>query len=120
MRWLADECIPARLVRLLRQAGEDVEYIIESNASVSDVDVLNLASREQRLLLTEDKGFGELIFGRTPRRASGVVLLRIWEEDAHLVWPRLKQAIHQFGDGLFGRLLVVEKDKFRSRSFSDE
>jgi predicted nuclease of predicted toxin-antitoxin system len=49
--WLADECIAVSLVRELRGAGHDVLYIAEFAASLSDIEVMALASREGRLLL---------------------------------------------------------------------
>ncbi|MGY0573825.1 DUF5615 family PIN-like protein [Bradyrhizobium sp. RDM12] len=64
MRWLADECVTVSLVRELRGAGHDVLYIAEFAASLSDMELIALASREGRLLLTADKDFGELVFRR--------------------------------------------------------
>ncbi|WP_354220910.1 DUF5615 family PIN-like protein [Bradyrhizobium sp. F1.4.3] len=40
MRWLADECVTASLVRELRSAGHDVLYVAEFAASLSDVEVI--------------------------------------------------------------------------------
>ena len=72
MRWLADECVAAPLVALLRTNGHDVLYVAEAAAGLSDADVIVLALREQRLLLTEDKDFGDLVF-RRERAVPGVV-----------------------------------------------
>ncbi|MBH5398143.1 DUF5615 family PIN-like protein [Bradyrhizobium sp. CNPSo 4010] len=44
MLWLADECVSVSLVRELRGAGHDVLYIAEFAASMSDVEVIALAS----------------------------------------------------------------------------
>ena len=69
---------------------------------------------EGRLFLTEDKDFGELVF-RFKRAVPGVVLLRIDPEKPHLKWTRLEAAIARFGEGLFGRYVVIEEARFRSR-----
>jgi len=71
MRWLGDECVSASLVMALRAAGHDVFYVAETAAGLSDTDVIALASRENRLLLTEDKDFGDLVF-RWRRPVPGV------------------------------------------------
>ena len=55
MRWLADECVAAPLVAFLRTGGHDVLYVAEAAAGFSDSDVLALALREMRLLLTEER-----------------------------------------------------------------
>jgi predicted nuclease of predicted toxin-antitoxin system len=58
VRWLADECIAAPLVAFLRAAGHDVLYVAESAVGLTDTEVTELALRERRLPLTEDKDFG--------------------------------------------------------------
>jgi predicted nuclease of predicted toxin-antitoxin system len=59
-RFLANENIPLQLVEALEQAGCDVIWIRRSNPGASDPDILAQAAREQRVLLTFDKDFGEL------------------------------------------------------------
>lgn len=76
MRRVADECVDAALVDQLRGVGHDVVYVAELRSGVTDPEVLALAQHEDRLLLTEDKGFGELTF-RLRLAVPGVVLLRI-------------------------------------------
>jgi predicted nuclease of predicted toxin-antitoxin system len=114
VRWLADECVDAGLVGRLRDAGHDVSYTAEVSSGASDVDVLRQAETETRLLLTEDKGFGELVF-RLKLSVPGVVLLRLDPEKHLLKWKRLEAAIARFGERLFGRYLVIEEGRFRSR-----
>ena len=65
-------------------------------------EVLRRARNDSRLLLTEDKDFGELLF-RLKLAVPGVVLLRLRPEQHRLKWARLEAAIEQFGDKLFGR-----------------
>ncbi len=114
MRWLADECVDAALVTHLRGAGHDASYIAEIASGVTDTEALRRAQDEERLFLTEDKDFGELVI-RFKRAVPGVVLLRINPEKSHLKWMRLESAITKFGDGLFGRFVVIEEARFRSR-----
>ena len=80
MRWLADECVTVSLVRELRGAGHDVIYIAEFAASLSDVEVIALALREGRLLLTADKDFG--VSSRPSRTGPGLAAYRSGERAA--------------------------------------
>jgi predicted nuclease of predicted toxin-antitoxin system len=114
VRWLADECVAAGLVALLRADGHDVLYVAETAAGLSDGDVITLASREMRLLLTEDKDFGDLVF-RRERAVPGVVLMRMASENPALKAVRLAAAIERYGELLFGHYVVIEEGRFRSR-----
>ena len=118
MRWLVDECVAAPLVAFLRTAGHDVVYIAEAAAGLSDADVVALALQEERLLLTEDKDFGDLVF-RRERIVPGVVLLRIGTDNSRLKAARLAAVVDRYGEGLFGRYMVVEEGRFRSRRVWD-
>jgi Domain of unknown function (DUF5615) len=79
MRWLADECVDAALVRRLRGAGYDVIYAAEVASGATDAQILRRANDEDRLLLTEDKDFGEFVF-RWHMTVPGLVLLRVAPE----------------------------------------
>src|SRR5438309_7618457 len=75
MRFLADESCDAIFVRVLRDAGHDVTAVADMAAAASDTVVIDLAMRESRILLTEDKDFGQLVYASgSPNR--GVILLR--------------------------------------------
>src|SRR5579862_5940941 len=114
MRWLADECVDAGLVAALRGAGHDVVYVAEIASGIDDTEVLRQAQAEGRLLLTEDKGFGDLVF-RSEMAVPGIVLLRISPVRQVLKWTRLEAAVGQFGERLLGRYLVIEEARLRSR-----
>jgi predicted nuclease of predicted toxin-antitoxin system len=102
------------LVASLRAVGHDVLYVAETAAGLNDVDVIALAAREKRILLTEDKDFGDLVF-RRERAVPGLVLLRIASENSTLKAKRPAMAIDRYGEELFDRYLVIEDGRFRSR-----
>jgi predicted nuclease of predicted toxin-antitoxin system len=114
VRWLADECVAAPLVATLRSLGQDVLYVAEAATGLDDADVIALALRERRILLTEDKDFGDLVF-RRERRVPGVVLMRVASEHTALKTARLAAAVERYGERLFGLYLVIEEARFRSR-----
>lgn len=114
MRWLADECVASEIVEQLRSAGHDVAYMAEIAPHSTDVQVIDRAHDERRLLLTEDKDFSELVY-RWGRPVPGLVLLRIDSERHRLKWTRLQAAISRFGESLSGLHMVIEESRFRSR-----
>ena len=76
MNFVADESVDAPVVHLLRENQYDIIYITEDYAGYSDKDVLELANKHKRILLTQDKDFGELVY-RLKQIHSGVILLRL-------------------------------------------
>lgn len=62
MKFLVDECCDAELVLKLRSEGHNVLYVMELKPSATDKEILQKAYSENRILLTEDKDFGELVF----------------------------------------------------------
>src|SRR5260370_36010113 len=74
MRFLADECCDFAAVRSLRAQGHDVLAVSEFQHSSVDQEVMELALKENRILLSEDKDFGRLEFaGRLD--SPGVILI---------------------------------------------
>ena len=60
--FLADESCDFAVVRTLRAAGYDVLAVSERAPGARDEDVIRFATSERRILLTEDKDFGQLVF----------------------------------------------------------
>jgi predicted nuclease of predicted toxin-antitoxin system len=114
VRWLIDECVDAGLVALLREGGHDAVYMSDVAPRATDTEVMSRADRENRIVLTEDKDFGDLVF-RQAKPVPGIVLLRIDSSRRLRKGPRLLAAIHQFDDTLFGCYTVIEDARFRSR-----
>jgi predicted nuclease of predicted toxin-antitoxin system len=82
---------------------------------MTDLQALAQAGEEQRILLTEDKDFGELVV-RWRRPVPGLVLIRIEPDRRALKWSRLELAIQKIGDGLLKHYTVIDEVRFRVRS----
>jgi len=98
---LADENIVAAVVHQLREDGWGVVWIAEIAPAIGDRDVLARAVAEDRILLTDDKDFGEIVV-REGRPHRGVVLLRLAEmppaERADLVSTVFRTAMVEMKD----------------------
>ena len=71
MRFLLDVCASSRSLRAFLDAlSHDSVSVVELNPSATDDEILEIGLTENRVLVTEDKDFGELIFVRERRRAS--------------------------------------------------
>jgi predicted nuclease of predicted toxin-antitoxin system len=76
VRLISDENVPWPLVRALRDDGHDLYSVYEEMRSQSDVLVLQKAVVEQRVLLTFDRDFGEMIFSKGFASPPGVIFVR--------------------------------------------
>src|SRR5687768_11306077 len=88
-------------------------YMSHVEPRATDAEVKRRAHSESRMLLTEDKDFGDLVF-RQARPVPGIVLVRIGPTRRLLI-TRLRAAIDRFGEMLFGRYTVIEEARYRSR-----
>jgi predicted nuclease of predicted toxin-antitoxin system len=59
---LANENFPKPSIVIMRNSGLDVVSVQESNPSISDKEVVEWANRENRIILTFDKDYGEIVF----------------------------------------------------------
>ncbi|BAY15814.1 hypothetical protein NIES21_16330 [Anabaenopsis circularis NIES-21] len=65
MRFLANENIPILSVVRLQDAGYDVAYGSEDAPGAEDSLVLERAVREEGIILTFDRDYGELIYSNS-------------------------------------------------------
>jgi predicted nuclease of predicted toxin-antitoxin system len=114
MNFLVDECCDTALVNVLRTNGHDVVYVLENLKGATDDEVLEHAHSENRILITEDKDFGELVY-RLRRSADGIILLRFDVIERSQKIPRLLDLIQNEGDRLAGSFVSLDVDKIRIR-----
>ena len=62
MRLLADEGVDKQIVTKLRLSGFEVMYILQTHQGADDEFVLNVSNEQERVLITQDKDFGELVY----------------------------------------------------------
>lgn len=112
--FLIDESLGQRLVKLLREQGHEVASVIESMPGASDTQVLSKAVNERRLLVTNDKDFGELVYRRKLKH-SGIILLRLEEETPDAIVRLLDSLIEGHGERLTSSFTVVTEDRVKFR-----
>ncbi len=115
MRLLADENIPLETVRALRAAGHDVYSATESAAGAPDLDHLKRAITDDRLILTFDTDFGELVVREGNRPKAGVMLLRLVPGSAAEVTELLLDLLSRSGVTWRNHLSVVDDKHIRQR-----
>lgn len=114
MRFLLDESADYPLAEFLHQLGHDVTAIAHDYPqALSDEDVLAIAVREQRILIANDRDFGELVF-RHHHPHAGVILFRLGAESIETKQLWLLHVLEQYQDQL-EHFLVITEQRIRVR-----
>lgn len=116
MRYSIDACVPEQLAKALRALGADVTSAAGRPATPDEVVLSGSVSRD-RVLITSDKDFGDLVF-RDGKSAVGVVLIRFDIVSAVLADETAKRilALENEGRALFA---VLERATVRFRRMSE-
>jgi len=112
MRFLADESCDFAIVRALRAAGFDVLCISENAPRAEDSEVIRLALREERILLTEDKDFGRLVYSHG-QETLGVIFLRFPTFARRQISRDVVNLVKQQGEKLAGSFITVQPGRIR-------
>lgn len=114
MKLLADANVERVLVTWLRRQGHDVLWAVDLSPGTPDEILLAQARAENRVILTNDLDFGELVF-RLGLASVGILLLRyrvgspvelVAFFESH--WPELEHRVH-------GNFVVATNTKLRIR-----
>jgi predicted nuclease of predicted toxin-antitoxin system len=116
VRFLIDECLPPHLAILLRAAGHDCAHVYELGlGGQPDEQIMALADREDRILVSADTDFGELL-ANAPVLAPSVILLRRTDKRAGSLAAVVLANLQPVADDLTaGALVVISDTRIRAR-----
>ena len=112
MRFLADESCDFAVVHALRSRGHDVLAVAEVEQGADDERVIELARSDLRVLITEDKDFGQLTYATTQTR-SGVIFIRYPVTARSALPDVILKPVSTKGDSLLGCFATVIPGKIR-------
>lgn len=112
LRFLADESCDFIVVRVLRANGYDVVAVSETTRRSVDSELIEQAHRENRVLLTEDKDFGWLVFA-SHSVSAGVVLIRFPGNARKTLGQAVLELVKQKGQELKDAFVVIQPGQVR-------
>ena len=115
MKFLLDACAASRALQsALTELGHDVLSARNEHAGATDEALLALAYEERRVLVTEDKDFGELVF---MRRLPHPCIVRLVELRVKEKVEAMRDLIEHHGDAMHdSAIIVVTRTRVRIRS----
>jgi len=113
MRFLLDTCVWSGGCKELRSAGHDVIWAGEWPEDPGDDEILDIAYRENRILVTLDKDFGELAIVRGIPHSGIIRLVNI---GARQQAPACLRVVGLHAEDLMaGAIITVEPNRLRIR-----
>ena len=107
-RWKRDFAV----VQALRADGYNVLAVSEYMQRSDDQELIELSYRENRIVLTEDKDFGWLVFVSQVATA-GVILIRFPGNRRKALVSTLRRLIQEKADELEGSFVVIQPGHVR-------
>jgi len=112
MRFLVDECTGPAVSEWLRNQNHDVFCIFDQARGLDDDAIIAKALVENRILITNDKDFGEKVY-REKHSHHGVIFLRLDNERAASKIATLKQLFDNYAHQLPDQFVVVTETGVR-------
>lgn len=116
MKFLADMGISQTVARRLRESGHDAVHLRDEGLQrLQDLDILEKARQQERIILTFDLDFGELL---AVSRASvpSVIIFRLATTVPEFVSVRLLSVLSACGEDLNrGAIVTIEDNRYRVR-----
>ena len=114
-RFIIDLNVGGAVAEALKQSGHDALFVGDTDQRMHDVDILRLAARERRIIVTLDNDFGELVY-RSGEPHSGILLLRLTGASAAEKVDAVLQIVHRHGGQLSEHFCVYRSGRLRIRA----
>ncbi len=115
MRFLLDVNVGRRIAEALEALGHDVVRAALTNGMAEDPYILEQAVEGERVLITYDRDFSELVFSRAARTPPAIVYLRYRARDVEDAIRRLT-AVLEIGLTM-DHMTVVDERRVRCTPF---
>jgi predicted nuclease of predicted toxin-antitoxin system len=117
MRFLIDEDVPKLMIDWLKGTGHDLLLAGELAPGQEDRHWLRQAEADERIIVTADKDFGELIF-RDRLNSHGIVLLRLFDMVLADRLTRLQETWSIVESNPSRRFIVITSKRVRVRKLN--
>lgn len=114
-KFIVDECTGIAVAQFLREQGFDTVSVSEESPQISDLEILQRAIAEQRIVVTNDKDFGDMVF-RDNHHHPGILLLRLADDRVATKIRVVAAVLKQYVDKLEDGFVVATEQNIRIRS----
>ena len=115
LKFLVDVGVGKKVENWLITNGYDVKSVRDINPKANDSEILHLAVKESRMVITMDKDFGELVYN-SGKLHSGVLILRLEDANGDKKVMTIKKILSEYSDKLYGKFCVFQGERLRIKS----
>lgn len=114
IRFLVDVNVGVAVADNLRHSGHDAVFAGDLDWCMPDAGVLSVAHQEQRIILTMDTDFGDLVY-HSQQPHAGVLLLRMPGANRDERIRVVQEIVSRYGDQLPNHCCVYRQGRLRIR-----
>jgi len=112
IKFLANVNVEKPLIDFLNEKGFDIKWVTNIDKRMPDDRVCEIANSEQRIIITNDKDFGEIVFYQK-KIVHGIILLRVNGQNSSEKIILLEKLLENYSDKIANHFVVLTKTKFR-------
>ncbi len=117
LKFLVDVGVGKGIENYLHEEGYDIKAVRDIDPCMDDENIIRTAFLENRMVITMDKDFGELVY-HSSMNHSGVLLLRLEDAASSQKLKVVKYIIENYSDRIKNCFCVFQNEKFRIRKIN--
>ena len=114
LRFLVDVGVGRGIEKYLRKEGYDMKAVRDIDPRMEDEEIIHIAVSENRMVVTMDKDFGELVYHCSTKH-TGVLLLRLEDATGSEKLQVFKYILENYSSQIKNCFCVFQNDRFRIR-----
>jgi len=117
LKFLVDVGVGRKVEDFLQDKGYDTKLIRSIDPCLPDHEIIKIAANENRMIITMDKDFGELVY-HSLMDTCGIILLRLEDATGTEKLEVIKEIIAKYSKKIKNHFCVYQKGKFRVRNIN--
>jgi predicted nuclease of predicted toxin-antitoxin system len=114
LKFLVDVGVGKKVEEFLHKNGYDVLPVRKINPRMSDPEIIDIAAKDNRIIITMDKDFGELVYN-SGLIHKGILILRTENCSGDKKVKILSEVLINYSSELEENFCVFSKDRLRIR-----
>lgn len=112
IKFIVDECVGSVVTKWLVENGYDAISVITDMKGAKDIAILNRAAIENRIIITSDKDFGDIVFHKKAHH-TGIILIKLHKETSKNKIKILENLLGNYADQLINNFIVISETNIR-------